>query len=109
MSNQEYNDDVNAYKQPSYQPYRNEDVGVFDWIITLIILAIPCLNFIMVFIWAFASSKASKRNFMRAKLIMMIIWIAIVIMLIFCFSGQLSEILYEINQRLGEVTQILQP
>lgn len=109
MSNQEYKDDVNAYKQPSYQPYRNEEVGVFDWILTLIILGIPCLNFIMVFIWAFASSKASKRNFMRAKLIMMIIWIAIMIMLIFCFSGQLSEILYEVNQRLSEVTQMLQP
>lgn len=102
MSNQEYKD-VNDYKQPSYQPYRNEEVGVFEWIITLIILGIPCLNLIMLFIWALASGKASKRNFMRAKLIVMIIWIAILIMISFCFSGQLSQILSEINQKLNQI------
>lgn len=107
MRNQEFNDDVNSYKQPSYQPYRNEEVGIFEWIITLIILSIPCLNLIMLFLWAFASGKASKRNFMRAKLIIMFVWILILIMFVFCFSGELSEILYRLNQELNQITQQL--
>ncbi len=109
MSNQEYDSDVNSYKQPSYQPYRNEEVGVFEWIVTLIILSIPCLNLIMLFLWAFASRKGSKRNFMRAKLIIMLVWILILVMLVFCFSGELSEILYRLNQELSGITQQLQP
>ncbi|MGN0465764.1 MAG: hypothetical protein ACI4F9_05355 [Lachnospiraceae bacterium] len=107
MRNQEYTDDITSYKQPSYQPYRNEEVGVFDWILTLIILSIPCLNFIMMFLWAFASGKASKRNFMRAKLIIMLVWILIFVILVLNFSGELSEILYEINQKLNEIMQQL--
>ncbi len=109
MSNRERNNELNneldSYKQPSYQPYREEKVGVLDWIGTLIILSIPCINFIMMFLWAFASGKASKRNFMRAKLIIMLVWLIIITVVVLCFSGQLSEILYRINENMNEIIE----
>ncbi len=106
-SRENRNDEMNVYKQPSYQPYREEKVGVLDWIGTLIILSIPCINFIMMFLWAFASGKASKRNFMRAKLIIMLVWLIIGAATILCFSAELSEILYKINENMNEIIQQL--
>lgn len=42
-----------------------------DWIITLLILMIPCVNIIMLFVWAFGSSAPkSKANYAKAELIM---------------------------------------
>jgi len=60
-------------------------VTVGDWVVTLIILAIPLVNLIMLIVWAFSSSTPkSKSNFAKASLIMMLI--GLVLMLIFWSS-----------------------
>ena len=42
-----------------------------EWIVTLIIMAIPCVNIIMCFVWGFGSTgNLNRRNFCRAYLIM---------------------------------------
>ena len=42
-----------------------------EWIVTLIIMAIPCVNIIMCFVWGFGSTcNLNLRNFCRAYLIM---------------------------------------
>lgn len=98
-----YENDKNVYQQPSYQPYYNEDVGVLNWLITIIILGIPCIGFIMTFLWAFGASKKSKRNYMRAQLILMVIWIVIIAVAFICFSGQLNDILYKVQDGLQQI------
>ena len=71
----------NTYTNPGYQPYNNsgyqtpqmdleEPVKVGEWLITILIMMIPCVNIIMMFVWAFSSSeKKSKSNYFKAVLI----------------------------------------
>lgn len=57
-------------------------VSIGDWIITLILVCIPVVNFIMLLVWAFSSSTpVSKANWAKATLLLMII--SIVLMLLF--------------------------
>lgn len=55
-----------------------------DWIITMIVLAIPIVGFIMLFVWGFSSSaNPNKSNFCKAALIFYLI----AIVLFFLFGG----------------------
>lgn len=62
---------------------RNQSViTVGDWIITMILMAIPFVNIIMLFVWAFGSgTPVSKANWAKASLIFMLI--GIILMIIF--------------------------
>lgn len=65
------------------QPGRvSEEVSVKDWIITMLITAIPIVGLIMLFVWAFGdTNQPSKKNWAIATLI----WYAIVIVLVIIF------------------------
>ena len=52
-----------------------------EWLITLIVLAIPCVNIIMYFVWAFGNGNENRKNFCRAGLIMMAVGIVLTILL----------------------------
>lgn len=83
------------YQQPYQQPYQNvyqsdnnleEPVSFGDWMLTMLVMCIPCVNLIMMFVWAFGSStKKSKSNFFKASLTWALISIvlSIVIMIVF--------------------------
>ena len=90
------NGDQGQYQQQPYQqpyqqqqPYQSGDNGELeepvsfaDWMVTTLILCIPCLNIIMMFVWAFSSgTKKSKSNYFKA----MLVWalISIVLMIVF--------------------------
>ncbi len=60
-------------------------MSVGEWLITLLILAIPLVNFIMMFVWAF-DPTSGRRNFARAYLILTGAAIALsVLFIIFMF------------------------
>ena len=60
---------------------RNE-VSVGEWVVTILITAIPLVGFIMLFVWAFGdSAQPSKKNWAIATLI----WYAIMIVLVIIF------------------------
>jgi ABC-type Fe3+ transport system permease subunit len=45
-----------------------------DWIITLLLSAIPCVNIILLIVWAVsATGNENRRNYARASLILAII------------------------------------
>ena len=70
---------------PQYTP-----ISVGEWVITIIIIAIPIVGFIMLFIWGFGSdTQPSKANWAKATLIM----IGISIVLSFLFLGSLLGIM----------------
>ena len=49
-----------------------------DWIITMIVLAIPIVGFVMLFVWGFSSSaNPNKSNFCKAALIFYLIGIVL--------------------------------
>ena len=41
-----------------------------DWIITMIILAIPCVNLVMTFVWGFGQGNTNRKNYCRAVLVL---------------------------------------
>ncbi len=60
----------------------NKTMSVGDWIITMIVTAIPLVGFIMLFVWAFSSgTDLSKKNWAKAALI----FYAIIMVLYFLF------------------------
>lgn len=59
-----------------------EPIKVSEWFLTMLVLAIPCVNLIMLFVWGFGGSeKRSKANFCKAQLI----WMAISAVIVFLF------------------------
>lgn len=49
-----------------------------EWVITLLITAIPLVGFIMLFVWAFGSgTNPTKANFAKASLIFVVIGIVL--------------------------------
>lgn len=55
---------------------------ISDWIVTLLVLSIPCVGLVMLFVWGFGSTEnQSRANFCKAALI----WSAILLVLAFIF------------------------
>ncbi len=64
----------------------DSSMSVKDWLITLIITAIPIVGFIMLFVWGFGSgAPVVKANWAKAVLI----FYAILIVLYFIFGAAL--------------------
>ena len=67
---------------------RKEILSVSDWLITLLISAIPLVGFIMLFVWAFSSNvPASKSNWAKATLVLMVIGIVLAIIILVIFGA----------------------
>lgn len=77
-----------------YQPYQQmnqyndsqleleEPVKVGEWMLAMLLMMIPCVNIVMMFVFAFSKTeKKSKSNFFKASLI----WFAIMLALIILF------------------------
>ena len=64
------------------QTTRNQSiVTIGDWIITMILMCIPFVNFIMLLVWAFSDgTPVSKANWAKATLIFMLIGFVLVIL-----------------------------
>lgn len=55
-----------------------------DWVITILIVAIPLVGLVFLFIWAFSDTENPNRsNWAKAQLIMMLIGIGITTILFF--------------------------
>jgi len=52
------------------RPDVSQTVSILDWILTIIVMAIPCVNVIMLFVYAFSGDKESKKNYFKARLIL---------------------------------------
>ncbi|MGA8277005.1 MAG: hypothetical protein WB784_02250 [Rhodanobacteraceae bacterium] len=56
-------------------------ISLGEWIITLIVLAIPLVNIIMLLVWGFsANTNPTKRNYCRAVLIFIVVGIILAIL-----------------------------
>ncbi|MGN1151773.1 MAG: hypothetical protein ACI4SN_06385 [Lachnospiraceae bacterium] len=92
---QNYNNYNNYQPYPQMNPYNDsqleleEPVKVGEWVLALVLMMIPCVNIIMMFVFAFSKTeKKSKSNFFKAYLIfyaimlalVFLFWIAIILM-----------------------------
>ena len=72
----------------------NKDVMTMgEWLITLIVLAIPCVNVIMYFVWAFGNGNENRKNFCRAGLIVMAVGIVLTLILYAVVGASLAAAL----------------
>ena len=75
--------------QPQHQQYpprkismERKPTSTGQWVLTIFLTAIPVVNVILMFVWAFGSStEASKKNWARANLIWVIIGIVLTVAL----------------------------
>jgi len=68
---------------------QSQVLSVKDWIITLLITAIPIVGIIMLFVWAFGSNEnPNKSNWAKAALI----WTAVGIVLTILLWGTIAAI-----------------
>ncbi len=81
------------YIQPpnySNQPDTFPAVSILDWVLSYLALTIPCVNIVMLCIWAFSSNtNPSKQNWARAMFIMIVIGIVLGI----AFSSLIASLL----------------
>ncbi len=78
------------YQQPPYsqQMELEEPVKMSEWMITWLIMMIPCVNIIMMFVWAFSKTeKKSKSNFFKAYLIFMGILLVLYLLIFMLFMA----------------------
>lgn len=81
------------YQQPYQQVYQNENleepVTFGDWMLSLLLMMIPCVNIIMMFVYAFGNGKKSKSNFFKAYLVWMLISILLSVIVVAVFGASL--------------------
>ena len=86
----------------NYVPQQTETeipLTVGDWMLTMLIMMIPCVNIIMVFVWAFGKSEnKTKSNFFKAYLIWMVIVTVVSIIISIVFGATLATILSSMPQ-----------
>ena len=64
-----------------FQQQQAQEVTLGDWMITILLSAIPIVNIIMLFVWAFGSNtNPSKANWAKATLIWMLIGIVLFVL-----------------------------
>lgn len=69
------------------QIQNQQPMSVKDWVITLLIMAIPVVGFIMLFVYAFSSSEnINKQNWAKAQLLVAAIVLGIVMLLLMIFG-----------------------
>ena len=56
-------------------------VSFWFWMFALFIVALPCIGFVMIIVWAFVGDNESRKNYFRALiawfLIFAVLWIVI--------------------------------
>ena len=86
--------------QMNFQPKQYNPMSLGDWLITLLIQAIPLVGFIMLFVWAFGGdTHPSKKTWAQASLIWMVIMLVLVIIFFAAIWGIVMSFFsgYEMN------------
>lgn len=73
-----YEEEQLHYKDDSAVKTSTE-MTVMEWVITMLIMAIPIVNLVMLFIWGFGNPDP-RRNFAKASLIWMAISLGLAIL-----------------------------
>jgi len=84
-----YEAPVQTQVQMPYGQDLEEPVSMGEWLIAMLLMCVPCVNIIMMFVWAFGSSaKKSKSNFFKAALIWYgISFVLMIIMIVLMSAG----------------------
>lgn len=71
-------------QQGGYEQELEPPVTVGEWIVSMLLLMVPCVNIVLIFVWAFSGSeKKSKSNYFKASLIMTGVILVLYILIVF--------------------------
>ncbi len=101
--NQNYQAPQNNYSQVvnNYNTNMEEPVSIGSWLVTLLIMLIPCVNIVMMFVWAFSAEKKSKQNFFKAYLIYFAIMIVLSIVIVIAAGASIAALMGSITNMGG--------
>lgn len=94
-NNNMFNQGPQQVQQPYQQQYQNdsnleEPVSFGDWMLSMLLMMIPCVNIVMMFVYAFGKDqKKSKSNFFKATLVWYLIAIVLSVIIIAVFGASL--------------------
>ncbi len=72
----------------------NQSVSVKDWVLTILITAIPVVGLVMLFVWAFSDDTIpAKANWAKARLVWLAIGIVFSVVFIALFGATLLALL----------------
>ncbi|MDR2586344.1 MAG: hypothetical protein LBC84_09070 [Prevotellaceae bacterium] len=75
------------------RPQGEKPVSTGNWMLTFLIMAIPLVNFVMLFVWAFGSNTPpSKANWAKASLLWMLICFGFAILILVMLWGTLMAL-----------------
>ena len=102
----------NPYQQSASDPYQKsvqeqlqyqyrepetdleEPISMGEWLVTMLLMLIPCVNIVLMFVWAFSSKeKKSKSNYFKAALIFASIVLVLYIILIAIFGVAITSMI----------------
>ena len=102
----------NPYQQSASDPYQKsvqeqlqyqyrepetdleEPISMGEWLVTMLLMLIPCVNIVLMFVWAFSSKeKKSKSNYFKAALIFAAIVLVLYIILIAIFGVAITSMI----------------
>ena len=71
--------------------FNEQPMSVSEWLLTIIVLAIPLVNIVLYLYWSYSSSgNLNRRNYCRASLIIFLIALGIAVL--FALLGGLAAI-----------------
>ncbi len=81
----------NQYNQypaaPKEEDEKTKPLGIGQWVLTLIVMAIPLVGFIMMIVWAVSSTtNVNRKNYCIAALIIGVITFALFMVFLFTFG-----------------------
>jgi hypothetical protein len=75
-------------------------VSIWFWIGSMIVMAIPLVNLVMVLVWAFMGENESRKNYFKACIIVFLFWTAVAAVLLLCgFLPVMIDFVKELRHR----------
>lgn len=69
-----------------------EIVSLWEWVLTLVIAAIPLIGFIMLFVWGFGGgTNPNKANWARATLLILVLGFALSVLIFLVFGWGMMD------------------
>ncbi len=80
--------------QSPQNPYAAQEMepvmSIGQWLITLLVMSIPCVNIVMLFVWGFGGGNQTRANYCKAYLIWFVILTVLGLVLSMVFGAALS-------------------
>jgi RsiW-degrading membrane proteinase PrsW (M82 family) len=70
-------------------------VSIWFWLLAIIVMALPCINVIMMFVWAFYGDNESRKNYFRALILVflfgVVIWFILAVVGVVGFGPEILK------------------